>query len=63
MRPLSLSGHSCCLLSGPSLGRKKGPGVTAHIFNPWQLGGKGKKISQFEVSLIYIASYRDLKVT
>lgn len=37
--------------------------MTAHIFNPWQLGGKGKKISQFEVSLIYIASYREVKVT
>lgn len=37
--------------------------MTAHIFNPCQLGGKGKKISQFEVSLIYIESYREVKVT
>jgi hypothetical protein len=34
------------------------PGVVAHAFNPSNSGGRDRRISEFEASLVYIVSSR-----
>jgi hypothetical protein len=38
--------------------RKSLPGVMTHAFNPSTLGGRGRRISEFEASLVYKVSSR-----
>jgi hypothetical protein len=40
------------------LKKKNKPGVVAHTFNPSTLGGRGRRISEFEASLVYKVSSR-----
>jgi hypothetical protein len=37
--------------------------VVAHAFNPSNLGGRGKQISEFEASLVYRVSSRTARAT
>ena len=37
--------------------------VVAHTFNPSTLGGRGRRISEFEVSLVYRVSSRTARAT
>jgi hypothetical protein len=37
------------------------PGVVAHAFNPSTRGGRGRRISEFEASLVYRVSSRKKK--
>jgi hypothetical protein len=39
------------------------PGVVAHAFNAFNLGGRGSRISEFEASLVYRVSFRTAKTT
>ena len=39
------------------------PDVVAHSFNPKHLGGRGRRISEFEASLVYKVSSRTARAT
>ena len=43
--------------------RKQKQGMVAHAFNPGHVGGRGRRISEFEANLVYRESYRTARTT
>jgi hypothetical protein len=49
--------------SGARFKSSKSPGVVAHAFNPQHSGDRGRRISEFEASLVYKVSSRTARAT